>query len=173
MLNNPPQPAVILDLLLCLIPLAETRASIRVIGTNRVTVDTGRVSFSQANEISYFNQITVFFLSLSDSPTNTRLNRERAEKQNAEMENMLCHLNLIFFSCGELSFFLANACVCPLQGHRVHVLDFDAVWNEGASPKDIYESTTKAFTHVALDLLLSTDSSIHQLFTKSVKFTYI
>ncbi|KAF4084364.1 hypothetical protein AMELA_G00128050 [Ameiurus melas] len=63
---------------LCLCPpertemrTAETRASIRVIGTNRVTVDTGR-------------------------------------------------------------------------GHRAHVLDFDAVWNEGASPKDIYESTTKS-----------------------------
>ncbi|XP_053488647.1 kinesin heavy chain isoform X4 [Ictalurus furcatus] len=56
---------------------SETRASIRVIGTNRVTVDTGR-------------------------------------------------------------------------GHRAHVLDFDAVWNEGASPKDIYESTTKSLVEYVM-----------------------
>ncbi|MCI4382366.1 hypothetical protein PGIGA_G00014060 [Pangasianodon gigas] len=76
---------------LCLCPpertemrTAETRASIRVIETNRVTVDTGR-------------------------------------------------------------------------GHRAHILDFDAVWNEGASPKDIYESTTKAFI-----LLLS--PTLHKIY---------
>lgn len=40
---------------------AETRASIRVIGTNRVTVDAGRVSVSQANEISYFNYNLLYF----------------------------------------------------------------------------------------------------------------
>ncbi|XP_053365611.1 kinesin-II 95 kDa subunit isoform X3 [Clarias gariepinus] len=55
----------------------ETKASIRVIGTNRVTVDTGR-------------------------------------------------------------------------GHRAHVLDFDAVWNEGASPNDIYESTTKSLVEYVM-----------------------
>ncbi|XP_046712541.1 kinesin-like protein KIN-10C isoform X2 [Silurus meridionalis] len=68
---------------LCLCPpertekRAEPRASIRVIGTNRVTVDTGR-------------------------------------------------------------------------GHRAHVLDFDAVWNEGTSPQDIYESTTKSLVEYVM-----------------------
>ncbi|XP_053093716.1 uncharacterized protein si:ch211-63b16.4 isoform X3 [Pangasianodon hypophthalmus] len=69
---------------LCLCPpertemrTAETRASIRVIGANRVTVDTGR-------------------------------------------------------------------------GHRAHILDFDAVWNEGASPKDIYESTAKSLVEYVM-----------------------
>ncbi|KAK2843745.1 hypothetical protein Q7C36_011960 [Tachysurus vachellii] len=68
---------------LCLCPpertemRTETRASIRVIGMNRVTVDTGR-------------------------------------------------------------------------GHRPHVLDFDAVWSEGASPKDIYDSTTKSLVEYVM-----------------------
>ncbi|KAK3538276.1 hypothetical protein QTP70_034437 [Hemibagrus guttatus] len=76
-----------LRVVLCLCPpertemrTAETRASIRVIGMNRVTVDTGR-------------------------------------------------------------------------GHRPHVLDFDAVWSEGASPKDIYDSTTKAFIQLLSPML--------------------
>ncbi|XP_036449589.1 kinesin heavy chain [Colossoma macropomum] len=29
------------------------------------------------------------------------------------------------------------------RGHRAHVLDFDAVWSEGASLRDVYESTAK------------------------------
>ncbi|XP_066507565.1 kinesin-like protein KIF3C [Hoplias malabaricus] len=33
--------------------------------------------------------------------------------------------------------------VDPGRGHRAHVLDFDAVWGEGASLREIYESTAK------------------------------
>ncbi|GAA6089246.1 kinesin heavy chain isoform X3 [Tachysurus ichikawai] len=91
---------------LCLCPperiemRTETRASIRVIGMNRVTVDTGR-------------------------------------------------------------------------GHRPHVLDFDAVWSEGASPKDIYDSTTKAFILLLSPMLHSIHYLALTVFIRSMKYIYL
>ncbi|KAK1793702.1 hypothetical protein P4O66_011462, partial [Electrophorus voltai] len=43
------------------------------------------------------------------------------------------------------------------RGHRAQVLDFDAVWNEEASSRDIYESTAKAF----IPLLILRDRNVH------------
>lgn len=82
-----------------------------------------------------------------DSHTNTRLN---LWKSGNTQWKVCC---VVFIREVGGTEFLANACVCPLQGHRAHVLDFDAVWNEGASPKDIYESTTKAFILLLSSLL--------------------
>lgn len=117
----------------------------------------GECFSGQSNQ--FFQLDYSLFLSLSQTLVQTQ-----AYTENTEVESVLSDFVVPF---------LLIYAFALLQGHRPHVLDFDAVWSEGASPKDIYDSTTKAFIPLLSPMLLLIYYLALTVFTRSLKCIYL